>query len=184
MIGWDKEPGKGAEVQKKGIHLLWTVSVVILLPLFLLSLGCRKKEEAPPSPRITIRPGPATEESEDRPEQPVSFYSVLTKDLKNIAPATSFSRNDRIYLYTTWRGLKGLHEIKVLWVRPDGGVQETVRIKEKVSPRNPTFTTWAYISFKKGLLNISPFEAKFIGRWKAQLFLDGKLLAEYPFSVS
>ncbi|MEW6186765.1 MAG: hypothetical protein AB1585_13605 [Thermodesulfobacteriota bacterium] len=112
------------------------------------------------------------------------FHSTLTRDLNRPLPATTFTRNDRIYLLTTWTGLRGAHEIKVLWVRPDGAVQETVLLNQNVSQDNPNVTTWAYLTFKKGLLNITPFEGKFIGNWKAQLFLDGKLLKEYPFSIS
>jgi hypothetical protein len=181
--------GKGRADQAVGplrrVRRPWTLGAVFLLCFILLTPACgRKKEESPSPPRVTVQPRPVPEEK--RPPSPgsLSFTSVLTKDLKRIIPSTSFSRKDRIYLYTTWTGLAGPHEIKVLWVRPDGKVQETVRIKENVPPHNPTFITWAYISFKKGLLNITPFEAKFVGQWKAQLFLDGKLLKEYPFSVS
>jgi len=113
-----------------------------------------------------------------------TFHSILTKDLSRLIPIASFSRNDRIYLYTVWTGLQGAHEIKILWIRPDKKVQETVRIKEKISSKTPNYTSWAYLSFTKGLLNISPFERNFIGPWKAQLFLDEKLLKEYDFSVS
>ena len=113
-----------------------------------------------------------------------TFHSILTKDLNRLIPIASFSRNDRIYLYTVWTGLQGDHEIKVLWIRPDNKVQETVRIKENISSKIPNYTSWAYLAFTKGLLNISPFERNFIGPWKAQLFLDGKLLKEYDFSVS
>jgi hypothetical protein len=113
-----------------------------------------------------------------------TFHSILTKDLNRLIPIASFSRNDRIYLYTVWTGLQGAHEIKVLWIRPDKKVQETVRINEKISSKTPNYTTWAYLAFTKGLLNISPFERNFIGPWKARLFLDGKLLMEYDFSVS
>ena len=113
-----------------------------------------------------------------------TFHSFLTKDLTRLIPATTFSKNDRIYLYTIWTGLQGLHEIKVLWIRPDKKVQETVRIKEKAPANTPNYATWAWLSFKKGLLNLSSSEGKFTGAWKARLFLDGKLLKEYAFSIS
>ena len=89
-----------------------------------------------------------------------NFHSILTKDLNRPVPATSFSKSDRIYLVTVWTGLQGPHEIKVLWVRPDKTVQETVRLKENIPSKSPTYTTWAYLSFTKGLLNISPIGGK------------------------
>jgi len=117
-----------------------------------------------------------------QPQEP-TFHSILTKDLTQLIPATSFSKNDRIYLHTVWTGLQGAHEIKVLWIRPDKKVQETTRFKVNVPPKTPNYTTWAWLSFKKGLLDILPVEGKFIGSWKAQLFLDGRLMAEYTFSI-
>lgn len=112
-----------------------------------------------------------------------TFHTILAKDLTRLAPATSFSKNDKIYLYTVWSGLSGDHEVKVLWIRPDKAVQETTRFKIKVSPNTPTYTSWAWLSFKKGLLDILPTEGKFIGPWKARLFLDEKFLMEYAFTV-
>ncbi|MFH0786882.1 MAG: hypothetical protein V2B13_04610 [Pseudomonadota bacterium] len=117
-----------------------------------------------------------------QPQTP-PFHSFLTKDLTRLVPATSFSKNDQIYLHTVWTDLTGNHEIKVLWVRPDKTVQETSRIKVMIPPKTSSYTTWAWLSFKKGLLDFLPMDAKFIGSWKARLFLDGNLLKEYPFSV-
>ena len=168
--------------------------VVMLLVVFSLAMGCKKKEKAPPAlpaaeqkamdsvpslagkPKVPEAPAPVQ-------TPPQTFHSFLTKDLNHPVPADSFSKNDRIYLLTDWTGLQGIHEIKVLWIRPDKAVQETVRLKESVSSKNSKYTTWAYLSFKKSLLNISPLEGKFIGPWQAQLFLDGKLLKEYDFMV-
>jgi hypothetical protein len=113
-----------------------------------------------------------------------NFHSVLTRDLNRLIPETRFSRSDRIYLNTTWTGLKGKHEVKVLWIRPDRKVQETTRFSFTVPPGNTSYQTWAWLAFKKGVLNLSPGEAKFIGPWKAQLYLDDRLLIEYPFTVS
>ncbi len=164
----------------------------MVLVVLSLALGCQKKEKAPPAPpaadsKVVERPSvPAGEQKvpEARTEaQALTFHSILTKDLNRPIPSTTFSKNDRIYLVTSWTGLHGPHEIKVLWVRPDKTVQETVRLKENISSKIKTYSSWAYLSFTKGLLNISPVEGKFIGAWKAQLFLDGKLLKEYDFSV-
>jgi hypothetical protein len=113
-----------------------------------------------------------------------TFHSVLTRDLNHLFPETRFSRSDRIYLNTTWTGLKGKHEVKVLWIRPDQKVQETTRFSFTVPSGNSSYQTWAWLAFKKGVLNISPGDTKFIGPWKAQLYLDGRLLTEYPFTVS
>lgn len=165
---------------------------VLLLVTFSLTLGCQKKEESPSPKPVTaskaLEPAQIGAKEQKAPETPdssraPSFYSLLTKDLKRPVPTSSFSKNDRIYLVTTWTGLHGTHEIKVLWVRPDKTVQETVRLNENIPSGLPTYTTWAYLAFTKGLLNISPFEGKFIGSWKARLFLDGKLLKEYDFTV-
>jgi hypothetical protein len=112
-----------------------------------------------------------------------TFHSILVKNLKQLTPATTFSKNDQIYLYTVWTGLTGDHELKVLWVRPDKKVQETTRFKVKIPPNTQNYTTWAWLSFKKGLLDFMASDAIFIGPWKARLFLDDKFLAEYPFSV-
>lgn len=112
-----------------------------------------------------------------------TFRTTLTKDLNRLTPASSFSKNDKIYLHTVWTGLSGSHEVKVLFIRPDTKIQETTRIRITVPPHSATYTTWAWLSFKKGLLNLFSSDAKFIGPWKAQLFLNGKKLAEYTFSV-
>jgi hypothetical protein len=115
--------------------------------------------------------------------QQLSFRSILTKDLTRLVPVTSFSKSDKIYLHTVWTDLAGDHEIKVLWLRPDKRVQETTRLKVSIPPKTQSYTTWAWLSFKKGLLDVLPMDGKFIGSWKAQLFLDGVLLKEYPFMV-
>jgi hypothetical protein len=164
----------------------------MVLAVLSLALGCQKKEKAPPAPsaadsRVLERDSvPAGEQKVPEAQtgaQALTFHSILTKDLNRPIPSSTFSKNDRIYLVTSWTGLHGPHEIKVLWVRPDKTVQETVRLKENISSKIQTYSSWAYLSFTKGLLNISPVEGKFIGVWKAQLFLDGKLLKEYDFSV-
>jgi len=185
---------QGQEVNPHTLCLRGFLLVVILLVVFSLAMGCKKKEKAPPAPpaaeQKAMEPAPALAGKQKAPEAPAqaqtqasTFHSFLTKDLNRPIPVTSFSKNDRIYLLTDWTGLQGSHEIKVLWIRPDKTVQETVRIKENISSRSSRHTTWAYLSFKKGLLNISPLEGKFIGPWKAQLFLDGKFLKEYDFSI-
>jgi hypothetical protein len=165
------------------------------LVIFSFVAGCKKKDEAQPHPPVVEQkalesiPLPAGEQKAPSldPSQPQkqgpSYHSILTKDLNHPIPITSFSKSDRIYLLTNWTGLQGPHEIKVLWIRPDKTVQETVRFKDNISSKSLNYSSWAYLAFKKGLLNISPLEGKFIGSWKAQLFLDGKLLEDYDFSV-
>jgi hypothetical protein len=174
------------KVSMRSLLVLMLVVVISSAP------GCRKGEKPPPVPPVAesnVRdraPAPAGEQTV--PESPaqaqaLTFHSVLTKDMNRPIPVDIFSKNDRIYLVTTWTGLQGPHEIKVLWIRPDKTVQETVRLKENISSKIPSYNSWAYLSFTKGLLNISHLEGKFIGSWKAQLFLDEKLLKEYDFSV-
>jgi hypothetical protein len=176
-----------------GLRNFWFV--VILSVVFPLAFGGCKKEEKAPTVPVAIEPkamepapAPARPGEQKAFKSPVqtqspTFHSILTKDLNRPIPVTAFSKNDRIYLLTVWTGLHGPHEIKVLWIRPDTTVQETVRLKENVSSKTPTFTSWAYLSFSKGLLNLSPLEGKFMGTWKAQLFLDGNLLQELGFTV-
>ena len=115
--------------------------------------------------------------------QSLTFHSFFTKDLNQLIPATSFSKSDRIYLYTIWTGLTGDHDLKVLWIRPDKKVQETTRFKVKVPPKTANYTTWAWLSFKKGLLDNLSTEGKFIGLWRVKLFLDEKFLSEYTLTI-
>jgi hypothetical protein len=166
--------------------------IVLLLAVLSLAAGCQKKEKGPSVPPATapkaVEPVQIPAEEQKEPETPGHsrasiFHSILTKDLNRRVPASSFSKTDRIYLVTVWTGLQGPHEIKVLWVRPDNKVQKTVRLKENIPSPSPTYTTWAYLTFTKGLLNISPSEGKFIGAWKARLYLDGNLLKEFDFTV-
>ena len=116
--------------------------------------------------------------------QEPTFRSILTKDLNRLIPATTFSRNDKIYLHTVWTRLTGKREIKVLWIRPDKKVQETTRLQVNLSSNTITYTSWSWLSFKKGLFDFLGMEGKIIGVWKAQLFLDDTLLKEYIFTVS
>jgi hypothetical protein len=115
--------------------------------------------------------------------QGMTYQTIMVKDLNRLTPTTSFSKSDKIYLYTTWIALTGHHEIKVLWIRPDNKIQETTRLKVEIPPKTQTYTTWAWLSFKKGLLDFMSSDAQFIGPWKARLFLDDTFLKEYPFSV-
>jgi hypothetical protein len=128
---------------------------------------------------LLLLPAPAAVRAGAAP----TFQSLLTRDLSNLTPATRFSLNDKIHLYTVWTGLQGAHALMVKWVRPDGKVQETTRFKFSVPAGEVNYRTWAWLSFKKSLLNISAGDSKFVGSWKARLFLDDKLLAEYPFQV-
>jgi hypothetical protein len=107
----------------------------------------------------------------------------LTKDLTSLAPSTRFSLNDRIYLVTVWNGLKNAHQFMVHWVRPDQKIQETTRFKFSVPEGTVNYRTWGWLSFKKRLWNLSSSETKFIGTWKARLYLDDQFLAEYPFEI-
>ncbi|HMK65060.1 MAG TPA: hypothetical protein VK564_04645 [Thermodesulfobacteriota bacterium] len=115
--------------------------------------------------------------------QGMTYQSILVKDLNRLTPTTSFSKSDKIYLYSTWSGLTGNHEMKVLWIRPDNRIQETTRLKVNIHPKAQTYTTWAWLSFKKGLLDFMSSDAQFIGPWKARLFLDDTFLKEYTFTV-
>jgi hypothetical protein len=115
--------------------------------------------------------------------QGMTYHSFMVKDLNQLTPTTSFSKSDKIYLYTVWTGLTGNHELKVLWIRPDNKVQETTRFKVNIPLKTATYTTWAWLSFKKGLLDLMSSDAQFIGPWKARLFLDDKFLKEYAFTV-
>jgi hypothetical protein len=115
--------------------------------------------------------------------QSVTYHSFFTKDLNQLNPVTAFSKSDRIYLYTVWTGLTGDHDLKVLWIRPDKKVQETTRLKVKVPPNTSNYNTWAWLSFKKGLLENLSTEGKFIGLWRVKLFLDEKFLMEYTMTV-
>ena len=72
----------------------------------------------------------------------------------------------------------------VHWVRPDQKIQETTRFSFSVDPGALTYRTWAWLSFKKKLWNLSSSEGKFIGLWKARLYLDDRFLMEYPFEIS
>jgi hypothetical protein len=191
--GEQRVKGQGSKFRGKSYSLCFRgfLLIVLLLAVFSFVAGCRKKEKDTPTlPAIepkAMEPAPARPDEhkvQSRAQtQALTFHSILTKDLNHQIPVTTFSKNDRIYLLTVWTGLQGPHEIKVLWIRPDTTVQETVRLKENVSSKTPTFTSWAYLSFSKGLLNLSPLEGKFIGTWKAQLFLDGNLLKELAFTV-
>jgi hypothetical protein len=118
------------------------------------------------------------------PAQAPTFQSLLTKDLTGLAPSTRFSLNDRIYLVTVWTGLKNAHQFMVHWVRPDQKIQETTRFKFSVPEGTINYRTWGWLSFKKRLWNLSSSESKFIGTWKARLYLDDQFLAEYPFEIS
>jgi hypothetical protein len=187
---WFEVRGSSCSVNPSSFSFRGIVPVLVVWCFCLLILGCQKKEEIPAtfpvSNQKAVASSPAPPEEKKVPESVAKIptqHSILTKDLNRPIPARVFSKNDRIYLLTVWRGLHGPHEIKVLWVRPDKTVQETVRLKENIPANNPTFTSWAYLSFTKGLLNISPLEGKFVGDWKAQLFLDGNLLKEFDFSV-
>jgi hypothetical protein len=187
-----KVRGSWVEVNPEPIGLWGCLLILMLFVIFSLAMGCQKKENAPQTtPAVepkAMEQAPALTDEGKVPETTVqaqdpTFHSILTKDLNRPIPGNSFSKNDKIYLVTVWTGLQGQHEIKVLWIRPDKTVQETVRLKEIVPSNPPTYTSWAYLSFTKGLLNISPLEGKFIGAWKAQLFLDGKFLKGYDFTV-
>ena len=118
------------------------------------------------------------------PAQAPTFQSLLTKDLTNLAPSTRFSLNDRIYLVTVWTGLKNAHHFMVHWVRPDKKIQETTRFNFSVPEGTVNYRTWGWLSFKKRLWNLSSSESKFMGTWKARLYLDDQFLAEYPFEIS
>jgi hypothetical protein len=115
--------------------------------------------------------------------QGMTYHSFMVKDLNQLTPTTSFSKSDKIYLYTVWTGLTGDHKLKVLWVRPDKKIQETTQFEVKVPLKTLNYTTWAWLEFKKRPLDFMSSDAIFIGPWKARLFLDGKFLKEYDFSV-
>lgn len=157
---------------KKGTPLRGTFrqAAGIVLALVLLVSPALAQGVHPALPRTGPPAGP-------------TFQSLLTRDLSNLTPNTRFSLNDKIHLYTIWTGLKGAHRLMVKWIRPDGKVQETTRFNFSVPEKVDNYRTWAWLSFKKSLLNISAADSKFVGPWKARLFMDDKLVAEYPFQV-
>jgi hypothetical protein len=114
-----------------------------------------------------------------------TFHSFLTKDPKSPTSATDFSLNDRVSLQTIWTGLTGTHEEKVLWIKPNGTTYEKIQFVFTVPPGTLSYRTSACcLEFRKKRFLISPRELSYFGTWRAQLFLDNKLLSEYSFFVS
>ncbi len=113
------------------------------------------------------------------------FNSFLTKDQNTLTPSTQFTFSDRISLQTVWTGLTGTHEETVLWIQPGGQPHEKIQFKFIVPSGNSDYRTSACcLNFRKKRFFLSAKQIKYIGTWRAQLFLDGKLLSEYPFIVS
>ncbi len=114
-----------------------------------------------------------------------TFHSILTKDQISLAPDTRFSINDRISFQTVWTGLTGTHEEKVRWIRPNGITHEQTRLTFTIPSGNPSYSTSACcLEFPtKQMVFISAHRLSYLGTWRAQLFLDGRLLSEYSFSI-
>jgi S1-C subfamily serine protease len=127
-----------------------------------------------------IKPGRKTVTGVIRDQGP-TFQSLLTRDRTSLSASSRFSLDDRVYLVTVWTGLKNDHQFMVEWVRPDGYVQDTTRFNFTVPENTTKYRTWGWLSFKKRSWSFT--ESKFIGNWKARLYLDGRFLAEYYFSV-
>jgi hypothetical protein len=114
-----------------------------------------------------------------------TFHSFLTKDQSSPSPATRFSFTDRIAFQTLWTGLSGTHEQTVLWISPGGNPHQKNQLIFTVPSGTQSYSTsTCCLDFKKKRFFLSSKQMKYIGIWRVQLFLDGKLLSEYSFYIS
>ncbi len=94
---------------------------------------------------------------------------------------------DRIYLYFSWRNISGTHEITAFWINPKGKQQNQINLK--FIANKPKVDNWVALEFNNLFNEKYPLvpdisAAKFVGKWKVKILLDGNLLETKSFQVN
>lgn len=86
----------------------------------------------------------------------------------------------------------GDHQLKVLWVRPDGGVEQETTVKVKLSDQGQgNAMVWLLLNPEKdtvfadfSLGDLGRKAISFNGKWDFKIFFDKKFIQHEPFFVS
>lgn len=116
-----------------------------------------------------------------------AYSAFLTDNLEEKKTKKEFSCMDRIYLYFSWRNISGTHEITAFWINPKGKQQNQINLK--FIANKPKVDNWVALEFNNLFNEKYPLvpdisAAKFVGKWKVKILLDGNLLETKSFQVN
>jgi len=120
-------------------------------------------------------------------ERGLQYKIILTNSLEKKVPVDEFRCEEKIFLYFTWFGLKGSHDLKVLWLKPGRRLQETTEYSF-ISKNQKELNTWLWLKLEKkgrekGIFSSDFVWFDFIGQWDVEIFLDEELLEKKNFKV-
>jgi len=115
-----------------------------------------------------------------------SYTLKLVKKLVDPQAASEFDCRERVYLMTTWFQVYGKHRITARWFNPEGTLQDQGHL-DFVGEQKET-DGWLALEFlnvkdQTTSTHLNAEVAKFYGKWKVRVFLDGKFLEEREFFV-
>ncbi len=117
----------------------------------------------------------------------VRYEAFFTNSLEKRIKVEEFRCREKIFLYFTWHGLQGKHNLKALWYKPDGKIQETTEFQFDTG-KGGDWNTWLYLQLEKGnkrsVLSPETEWFHFIGQWTMEIFLDGDFLEKKNFKVT
>lgn len=137
---------------------------------------------------VFLLPALSFGQAQNQPQAEVpSYIAYLTADLTDKIPIRSFDCRKKVYIYFTWLGLKGMHQVTALWFKPDGKQQDQIDLK--FTSNGPKTENWVSLEFHdlfKEKYPVGPdlTSARLIGRWSVKVLLDGNLLEEMNFYVN
>ncbi|MBI4388885.1 MAG: hypothetical protein HY580_01785 [Nitrospinae bacterium] len=115
-----------------------------------------------------------------------SYTAVLADGPARKTPVMEFDCHQDVYVFFTWYGLSGLHQITALWYNP--GEKQESQIDLKFIAAEGKTENWVALKLldlkrEKNPVLPSLASSKFIGKWETRIYLDGNFLEKKNFEV-
>ena len=115
-----------------------------------------------------------------------SYTAIFVTDPMRPIPTQEFDCAQNVYAYFIWQGLKGMHQVTVLWINPKGQEQDDIDLKFIAStPRTENWVALKFLGLRKerNPLLLDSASSNLAGLWSAKIFLDGNSLEEKKFTI-
>ena len=114
-----------------------------------------------------------------------SYAAFFVADPTRPISTQEFDCAQTVYAYFIWQGLKGMHQVTVLWINPKGQEQDDIDLKFVASEKTENWVSLKFLNLRKERNPLLPDSAssKLTGIWAVKIFLDGNFLEEKKITI-
>lgn len=115
-----------------------------------------------------------------------SYTTIFVTDPTRPIPTEEFDCAQNVYAYFIWQGLKGMHQLTVLWINPKGRQQDDIDLKfMALTGKTENWVALKFLNSRKerNPLLLDSTSSNLVGTWAVKIFLDGNSLEEKKFNI-